>query len=201
MKLNIIIASMFAACSLQAADPITQLQAEVASLQQQLAALRPLAALVPYVSVQYVPNQPTVIFSGVNVRINNGSGRTDIVNTLGNLFIGYAEVNGVGGVHARVGSHNLILGRYNLYTGFGNVIVGESNRAFGNEGLLAGSDNGYSGTFNSILGGNLNVTFGNNNSILGGYGNQEYSQGYSVIVGGSGNVDPDTTPLYSVNLK
>jgi len=64
MKLAIIIASMFAAASLHAGEQSNgQLQAEIVQLQQQLAALRPLVALAPLLSVQ-----PTAI-TGVGTTI------------------------------------------------------------------------------------------------------------------------------------
>ena len=83
MKLHLISASMFAACSMYAPNPIEALEQEVAELrqqlasqQQQLAALRPLAALAPFVSVDLNPGNrspgPHITFNGVNVHIIAG---------------------------------------------------------------------------------------------------------------------------------
>jgi hypothetical protein len=117
MKLQIIIASMFAACSLHAAEPSNaQLQAEIVELRQQLSSLLPLAALI---KVDPNPENnvcgPNIVITG-NVHIVNGSGQTGIVNGLGNLIIGYDEPTPSTAIAGnRSGSHNVIIGRYHTF--------------------------------------------------------------------------------------
>jgi hypothetical protein len=124
MKLHLISASMFAAYSMYAANPIEALEQEVAELrqlasqQQQLAALRPLATLAPFVSVDLNPENgspgPHITLKGVNVHIIAGlpNSPTPIAG-LGNLIIGRALQSENHPPFARTGTENLIVGRYN----------------------------------------------------------------------------------------
>jgi hypothetical protein len=174
MKFRIIIASMFVACSMHA-QTVKELQAEVTALQQQVAALRPLTALAPFVSVDLSPENgvpgPNVVFKGVNVHIVNGMGQTQIVNGLGNLIIGYSEYNPQMTVTARAGSHNLVLGRYHAWTGSasGNLLSGEWNLAIGAGGFAAGYQSELIGLDATVLGGSNNVANSDHSVILGGY--------------------------------
>jgi hypothetical protein len=60
-----------------------------------------------------VDGKPTVQFSGVNVQIVNGEGKTASVNGEGNLVIGYDE--NTENKHAQTGSHDLILGEQQTF--------------------------------------------------------------------------------------
>jgi hypothetical protein len=83
----------------------------------------------------------TIQFSGVNVRVVNGTGKTgQSPNGLGNLTIGYnraptdREAN-------RTGSHNLVVGDQNNYSSWGSLITGTRNTSaarFAN--VLGGKD-------------------------------------------------------------
>lgn len=223
MKFPIVIASMFAACSLHA-QTIKELQTEIVALQKQVAALQSssVQALAPFVSVDPNPENgvagPNVVISGVNVHIVNGTRETATVNGLGNLIIGYdelppntVEMQNIG----RGGSHNLVVGRYNQFgvAGFSNLVGGEWNGAASEAGFVVGLYNETSGAFSSISGGVGNwagseyssVCGGEGNSaigtcsvVLGGYYNKEYA-GDSVTLGGYNNADTSSSPPYSVN--
>jgi hypothetical protein len=100
MKLTLILSSMFVACSLHA-QTIKELQSEMVQLQKQVEILQAnkVLALAPFVTVGPNPENgvrgPHITFSGVNIRLVNGSGTTHDNGTpivLGNLIIGYDEV-------------------------------------------------------------------------------------------------------------
>lgn len=98
-----------------------------------------------------VGGKPTIVFSGVNVQVVSGAGKTNAaVNGLGNLVIGYDENEGK---HAQTGSHDLILGEEQTFTSFG--------------GIVAGRFNTVTGEFASVLGGFKNTAAGKYSSILG----------------------------------
>ena len=101
---------------------ISQLQAAVAALQQQNAALTAQVNALNKNSVTALNgvlalNGTTVTFTGVNVQIVDGSGQTASTSGLGNLIVGYNNdvttwlppPSGYTAA-ARTGSHNLILG-------------------------------------------------------------------------------------------
>ena len=85
----------------------------------------------------------TIRLTGVNLQIVNGLGATNgnpidplsatttAVNGVGNLIVGYNELQGVGDF--RTGSHTIVTGQQNDYVSFG--------------GLLAGWNNGISGSY------------------------------------------------------
>jgi hypothetical protein len=116
-----------------------------------------------------VGGQPTVRFSGVNVQVVNGEGKTEAVNGEGNLVIGYDENAG----RTQTGSHNLILGEQQSFSSFG--------------GLLAGYGNTVSGRESSVTGGALNTASGFYTSIAGGMQNTAKVEAASVQ-GGSKNL-------------
>ena len=67
-----------------------------------------LKSVLPYMTLvsSGVAGKPTIQFSGVNVQIVSGAGKTNAaVNGAGNLVIGYDESGGT-----QTGSHNLVLG-------------------------------------------------------------------------------------------
>lgn len=176
---------MFLACSMHA-QTVKELQAEVSSLRQQVSALKPLAALAPFVSVDFssengVPG-PNITFKGVNVHIVNGMGQTQLTNGLGNLIIGYSEYTPQMTVMGRSGSHNLVIGRYHAWTGsaYGNLLSGEWDLAIGGGGFAAGYQNEIEGLDAAVTGGSNNLAGADHSVILGGYNNGT-SQAYQII--------------------
>jgi hypothetical protein len=136
-----------------------------------LAELEQLDKLLPHVSYveSGVGGKPTIQFSGVNVQIVNGEGKTESINGEGNLVLGYDE-NLVG--YPQTGSHDLILGDEQTFTSYA--------------GLVAGYQNAVSGPFASISGGTQNTASGYAASVGGGFGNTSSSI-TSAVSGGSGN--------------
>jgi hypothetical protein len=99
---------------------------------------------------------PHVIFSGVNLHVESGSGTTvePAPTGLGNLIVGYNEMPmPTGG--SRVGSHNLVVGPSHAFTSTGGAVFGHNN-------LITGSSA-------TVLGGNQNSASGPDSSILGGF--------------------------------
>jgi hypothetical protein len=116
-----------------------------------------------------VGGKPTIQFSGVNVQVVNGEGKTESLNGEGNLVVGYDESTG----RTQTGSHNLILGEEQAFSSFG--------------GLLAGYGNTISGREASVVGGALNTATGFYTSITGGMHNTARVEAASVQ-GGSTNL-------------
>ena len=165
---------------------VTALEQRVDELEQQVndaeGGLGTVADLFNVLSI----DGTEVIFSGVNVLINNGSDQQDVLNGLGNLVIGY---NAAGDDPVeRGGSHNLVVGEQNNYSshsgivsGFGNTISGPHANAIG------GGFNMASGLFASVFGGGLNIASGEAAVVVGGQGNQS-SDVASSVFGGESNV-------------
>jgi hypothetical protein len=140
--------------------------------------LQLLAALQSYVSV--VPSSlnglagPHVIFTGVNVHIESGSGSTDDGGTLtglGNLVVGYNETPPAARLPSpdRGGSHNVIVGDGHEYTSYGGLVAGSQNAVSGAGGSATGGMlNLASGTTASVCGGFMNKASGDNSSVSGG---------------------------------
>ncbi len=208
MKNTLLIASIFATCSVHAAPPtIAQLQTEISQLQQQVAQLRAssVQALAPYVKVDFGTENgvvgPNIVFTGANIHVVSGSGNSwDNWNMtgLGNLIIGYNE-GYIEQIPNRGGVHNLIVGRYHEFTRltFGGIVSGEQNTLNGSEvSIIGGVGNNAGTSFGTIIGGAGNFTvFGNPVSPNGSYaqtvvgGAQNSTAGaVSCIFGGTGNV-------------
>jgi hypothetical protein len=146
----------------------TKYKTEALPSPAELEALDKILPHVSYVEVG-VGGKPTIEFSGVNVQVVNGEGKTESVNGEGNLVIGYDE----NASRTQTGSHNLILGEQQAFTSFG--------------GLVAGYGNTISGREASVSGGALNTASGFYTSITGGLQNTAKVEAASVE-GGSKNV-------------
>ncbi len=137
---------------------LAELQAQIDALQTRVDTLED---LTQFQSV--VPGEinglagPHLIFEGVNLHIENGSGITNpgFPNGLGNLVVGYNEVP-VGGLVAgdRDGSHNIVLGEQHKYLSSG--------------GFVAGGRNTISSVAASVSGGISNTASGGRSSVSGG---------------------------------
>ena len=147
-----------------------------------------LAFLQPYVSLDVNPingvNGPHIIFSGANVHVRSGSGRTDDNNTptgLGNLIVGYDEQQTE--AVSRTGSHNLIVGGQHSFTRYGGLAAGAANTLDGVSAFAAGVRNVASGDFSSVTGGAGNFAGGGSSSISGGQENMTVEVASSVTGG------------------
>ncbi|HME02298.1 MAG TPA: hypothetical protein VKG38_04630, partial [Solirubrobacteraceae bacterium] len=146
-----------------------------------------------------VGGKPTVQFSGVNVQVVNGEGKTATKNGAGNLILGYDEDLAA---HPQTGSHDLILGTEQEFTTYGGIDAGNANAitapfasvsggfhntASGEAASVSGGrQNISSGVFASISGGNNNTASGRWASISGGESNT-VTVGRAWIGGGLGN--------------
>jgi hypothetical protein len=113
-----------------------------------------LLSILPHIKYEEkgVASKPTIRFSGVNVQIVNGEGKTATVNGEGNLVLGYdetgVEISGLCPTFykppaTQTGSHNLIVGSEQSFTSYG--------------GIDAGACNTISGPWDTVLGGALNI--------------------------------------------
>jgi len=135
--------------------------------------LETLHAILPHIKylAAGVGGKATVQFSGVNVQVISGAGKTSAaVNGLGNVVIGYDENPKA---HAQTGSHNLILGEEQSFTSYG--------------GIAAGFGNAIGGPFASVTGGGENSATGKEASISGGWRDVASAENASVS-GGRENV-------------
>ena len=158
------------------ADLISQMaefQAQIAELQARVDTLEDLTQF------QFVvPGEinglagPHLIFEGVNVHIESGSGVTDDGGSpigLGNLVVGYNEEPFGLGAGDRVGSHNLIVGPEHRYLSTGGFVAGVGNTISGlSASVSGGSNNVASGSSSSVSGGRNNRANGAQSSVSGG---------------------------------
>jgi hypothetical protein len=151
-----------------------------------------LAFLQPYISLDVNPingvNGPHIIFSGANVHVRSGSGRTNDNNTLtglGNLIVGYNEQQAT--AVSRTGSHNLIVGGEHSFTRHGGLAVGAGNTLDGVSAFAAGVRNVARGDFSSVTGGAGNQALQIADTVSGGTNNTA-NAGSSSISGGQENM-------------
>jgi hypothetical protein len=167
----------------QLQSEIVSLRATVSALQSQvnLLATNPALALGPFVTVN--PNAqpdgvlgPNITFHGANVHIVNGTGKTMLINGLGNLIVGYNEPAFNDRLPDlatdRRGSHNIVVGFGNRYTinSWGSLVAGDMNVADGPAEFITG-----------LL--NYGSPDGRDSAILGGFDSESHAQ-QSVILGG-----------------
>jgi hypothetical protein len=127
-----------------------------------------------------VGGKPTIQFSGVNVQIVNGEGKTESLNGEGNLVIGYDESTG----RTQTGSHNLILGEQQAFSSFGGLLAGYGNTVSGREATVSGGAlNTASGFYTSITGGMHNIARVEAASVQGGSTNLAEAR-FASIFGG-----------------
>jgi hypothetical protein len=144
-----------------------------------------LKAILPYVkfSASGVGGKPTIQFSGVNVQILNGEGKTASKNGAGNLIVGYDETPGT-----QTGSHNVVLGTEGqIYTSWGSLLAGTSNAATGEySSVTGGGRNTASGEDSSVSGGEINTASSLWSAVSGGGGNTASFE-FSSVSGGAGS--------------
>ena len=160
-------------------------KAAEAELQTSVSALQALTAPLSL-------NGTDLTFTGVNVHIVSGSGRTDdgvgsggTLTGLGNLIIGYP---GDDSVYPRTGSHNLMLGDHNGYTSYGGLVAGQGNQILGPYGTITGgTGNTARNYWSSVNGGFSNLASGQGSVVNGGQQNTA-SESYAAVSGGYLNV-------------
>jgi len=126
-----------------------------------------------------------VTFTGVNLFLQNGAGRTDSNNGLGNLIVGYDEDDGD---DEKFGSHNLVVGADHTYSSYGGLVIGLDNAITGEYAAVSGGfHNIASGAHSAVSGGALGEASGQHAAVSGGQANLASGQGAS-IVGGNASV-------------
>lgn len=176
---------------------IQTLQAQVVELQTQIDAIGPhspdFSILLDGLYRDDSSGYDTLVFSGMNVQLVNGTGSTDGTSPdaegTGNLVIGYNHLRDWGD-NIRTGSHNLIIGDGNNYTtnSYGGMVVGYRNEIDGGYASVSGgAGNEASGLYSSISGGVGNEASGRGSSVSGGAGN-EASGSYASVNGGRDNL-------------
>ena len=168
------------------------MMAQIIELQGQVEALQ--SAVVPglsdHVSVQ---GDQTLLISGVNLQVVNGTGSTSAVNGLGNFIVGYNESDSL--TTERGGSHNLVMGRLNQYSSFSGIAHGLRNSVLNDESaVIAGSNNVVSGARSAVLGGDQNTASGNKVIAIGGVGN-EAKGSVTLAIGGEDNQADGTADI------
>ena len=165
--------------------------------KEELALIQELAKYISVIDVEDPSDEETtyktIRFEEVNVHIVNGLGAMDFpegpleddeddikANGLGNLIVGYDNIN-------RGGSHNVVVGTGLVYESIGGLAVGLENRIEGPYCFAAGAFNSAEGPGSSVSGGASNKATGVSSSITGGDLN-EASGDCSSVTGGSLNV-------------
>lgn len=127
-----------------------------------------------------------LVFDSLNVSVRNGLGKTDTVNGLGNLTIGYNELRGDTSDH-RSGSHMMVAGSENSFTSFGGIVVGYRNSTTGRYASISGGERNLASDFgSSVSGGRANDATGSGAWVGGGSGNRAQGS-MSAITGGNSN--------------
>lgn len=122
----------------------------------------------------------SVVFSGVNVQVVNGTADTGQHNGLGNLIIGY---NGADEPRARGGSHNLVVGDDHSFGSHAGIVAGRGNSITApGASVLAGEGNSAAASYSAIVAGYQNQTSGVRAALLGG--NQNLASGVNATLGG-----------------
>jgi hypothetical protein len=145
----------------------------------------------------------TALFTGVNVQVVNGLGKTDTVNGVGNLIVGYNadrtalwpqapsavpyEICSLG-AHDDAGecAANAGVWAVNHKSGSHNIVGGEHNAYSSFGGLVVGSENAITNAYAAVTGGQYNLSRGVQSSVSGGSGNTS-SGGESSVAGGAYN--------------
>lgn len=163
------------------AATIEELEARIVAMEAKLANVvidnNPLAGL----------SGPHFIFSGVNVHVRNGAGRSDTTNGVGNIIIGYNE-SGFADITKRAGSHNLVIGQSHEYSRYNGLVAGYRNKLEGNHATVSGgAENVAGGDYNSVTGGRSNATSARYTSVTGGAANEAIAE-YASVTGGTNNM-------------
>ena len=183
---------------------VRQLEARLAELEDRINQLSQsdVVRLGNHLSMVDEDNCTTARFTGLNIQIVNGEGRTNTSNCKGNLIIGYNEVNNETGVN-RGGSHNLVLGIRHNYSSYAGILNGVANTITadgeycsimnGREcfattshvSICNGTDHKGNASLSTIVGGFDNGGTGTHSVVVGGVNNRADGSN-SVILGGLG---------------
>jgi hypothetical protein len=183
----------------QQQNQITTLNSQVGSLQNLVNSQN---NVLKYLSIQAGDvnglKGPHILFTGVNVHIRSGSGRTDDNNSLrglGNLILGYNET-WTGTPISRTGSHNLVVGSLHSYPSYGGFVAGYQNTISQRYTSVSGGEqNTASGERSSVSGGIQNTASAVNSSVSGGRNNTASGWASSVSGGQSNKASESCTTV------
>jgi hypothetical protein len=165
-------------------ERVAQLEAQVAALQAALDAVE--ETLAPFSTVADGAGGYDVYLTGANLHLENGLGSTRTKNGLGNLIVGYNELEGLTAAD-RAGSHNLVVGPGHGYVSYGGLIAGCWNYVSGPSTSISGGFwNTASGEWSSVSGGEHNTASGERSSVSGGQYNTASGE-WSSVSGGKHN--------------
>src|SRR5262249_15261907 len=145
---------------------VAALETKVAASESKIAASESKIAALEATLKGVTRSGSSLEFSGMNVRVDNGTGSEETVNGLGNLSVGYDEL-------LVTGSNNLILGKEGRASSFGDLVSGSGNTAEAPFATVGGVNNTVTaeGRDGSIAGGSGNKVRGFAASVLGGTAN------------------------------
>jgi hypothetical protein len=158
---------------------IDALQASLAARQAQVAALEALLVGVTR-GIDPVTHIDTIVLSGANLEIVNGTGVTDAANGAGNLVIGY----NTGTSGEKTGSHFLLVGDQHRFTTTSGI-------ASGTEHVVEGDVAAFLGGANQVVqfayaagaaGGVVHAVLGDHGFVGGGV--SQAADGEASFVGG-----------------
>jgi hypothetical protein len=184
-------------------DLVCPASASTEELEARVAALEALLA-------GFTVEGDTLVLSGMNLQIVNGTGATDggsedacrrdkdcadgfcsqdhvcaVTNGLGNLIVGYNEADDD---DLKSGSHNVIVGPFHSYSGYGALVAGHDNRVERESAsVVGGQQNEATEAYASVSGGRGNQASGVSASVAGGSENSSEDDN-AAILGGSENV-------------
>jgi hypothetical protein len=196
---------------------VSSLQTSNTTLQHQLANAKNVLALDPFVRVDPNPEigviGPNIIFSGANIHIVSGSGRTDDTGIhgtptgLGNLIIGYNEDPGTYVDSSpfdnlplsplksgdRGGSHNLVIGAANRFTQatYGGLVVGTANTVDGYGASVSGGAGNTARSYGASASGGFSNTAGSFFSSVSGGRYNVAALFFTSVSGGDSNTAGD----------
>ncbi len=184
---------------------ISDLEKRVAKLEEQLARImkNSVLALGGNLKLTQVNGHKTALFTGVNVQVVNGLGKTDTVNGLGNLIVGYNTARTAVWMQSTKGDPYEICsnGAHDDATncaadggvwavdhksGSHNIVGGDRNAYSSFGGLVVGTENAINQSFATVTGGSNNLARGTNSSVGGGMQNTA-SRNDSSVSGGAYN--------------
>jgi hypothetical protein len=145
--------------------------------------LETLKNILPHITyvASGVGGKPTVQFSGVDVQLVNGEGKTETANGEGNLVIGYDENPGK---REQTGSHDLVLGESQTFTSYGGIVAGLGDTISAPfASVTGGEENTASSRYASVTGGQQNTASRAYTTVSGGYGNKASGEHGSVSGG------------------
>jgi hypothetical protein len=151
----------------------TTLEGKVGTLEGKVGALETLLAGVTR------PNPGTLLFTGMNLQVVNGSGQTEETNGLGNIIVGYNEDEG----DTRTGSHNVVIGGHHTWTSHSGFVSGWNNTLTGYASFVGGGQLNTASGWGSFVGGTAESTASGPSSFVGG-GSSNTASGQGSFVGG-----------------